>query len=374
MILKRCYREISKSNFRDNLKGLKNILPEQTNIIGIIKTDYYGHGAYQLAKIMQEEGVKDFAVASLAEAIELRKLGLEDSILILGYSSKEQWFIANNYNFVFSIVDYDHGVEMIEYCKENDIQLKVEIKVDTGMNRIGVNANLTEKQIKTIYDNPYLKINGTYSHLCRSDSFEESDRQFTYKQKEIFDVFLNKIKKLGLKTGRTHLCASAGILNYPDFIYDYVRPGFMLLGFDVGAVINKYKRKPVMTWKSQVEMVKTIKANEGVSYGHIYVSDKERKIASLSVGYGDGYPRRLSNKGYVLIKGQKANIVGRICMDQMMVDVTDIENVKAGDEVILIGKSGNLKIDLNELADLSETIVDEIVCNINVRVEKYFVD
>ncbi|HPX32499.1 MAG TPA: alanine racemase [Erysipelotrichaceae bacterium] len=374
MILKRCYREISKSNFRDNLKGLKNILPEQTNIIGIIKTDYYGHGAYQLAKIMQEEGVKDFAVASLAEAIELRKLGLEDSILILGYSSKEQWFIANNYNFVFSIVDYDHGVEMIEYCKENDIQLKVEIKVDTGMNRIGVNANLTEKQIKTIYDNPYLKINGTYSHLCRSDSFEESDRQFTYKQKEIFDMFLNKIKKLGLKTGRTHLCASAGILNYPDFIYDYVRPGFMLLGFDVGAVINKYKRKPVMTWKSQVEMVKTIKANEGVSYGHIYVSDKERKIASLSVGYGDGYPRRLSNKGYVLIKGQKANIVGRICMDQMMVDVTDIENVKAGDEVILIGKSGNLKIDLNELADLSETIVDEIVCNINVRVEKYFVD
>ena len=374
MILKRCYREISKSNFRDNLKGLKNILPEQTNIIGIIKTDYYGHGAYQLAKIMQEEGVKDFAVASLAEAIELRKLGLEDSILILGYSSKEQWFIANNYNFVFSIVDYDHGVEMIEYCKENDIQLKVEIKVDTGMNRIGVNANLTEKQIKTIYDNPYLKINGTYSHLCRSDSFEESDRQFTYKQKEIFDMFLNKIKKLGLKTGRTHLCASAGILNYPDFIYDYVRPGFMLLGFDVGAVINKYKRKPVMTWKSQVEMVKTIKANEGVSYGHIYVSDKERKIASLSVGYGDGYPRRLSNKGYVLIKGQKANIIGRICMDQMMVDVTDIENVKAGDEVILIGKSGNLKIDLNELADLSETIVDEIVCNINVRVEKYFVD
>lgn len=374
MILKRCYREISKSNFRDNLKGLKNILPEQTNIIGIIKTDYYGHGAYQLAKIMQEEGVKDFAVASLAEAIELRKLGLEDSILILGYSSKEQWFIANNYNFVFSIVDYDHGVEMIEYCKENDIQLKVEIKVDTGMNRIGVNANLTEKQIKTIYDNPYLKINGTYSHLCRSDSFEESDRQFTYKQKEIFDMFLNRIKKLGLKTGRTHLCASAGILNYPDFIYDYVRPGFMLLGFDVGAVINKYKRKPVMTWKSQVEMVKTIKANEGVSYGHIYVSDKERKIASLSVGYGDGYPRRLSNKGYVLIKGQKANIVGRICMDQMMVDVTDIENVKAGDEVILIGKSGNLKIDLNELADLSETIVDEIVCNINVRVEKYFVD
>lgn len=374
MILKRCYREISKSNFRDNLKGLKNILPEQTNIIGIIKTDYYGHGAYQLAKIMQEEGVKDFAVASLAEAIELRKLGLEDSILILGYSSKEQWFIANNYNFVFSIVDYDHGVEMIEYCKENDIQLKVEIKVDTGMNRIGVNANLTEKQIKTIYDNPYLKINGTYSHLCRSDSFEESDRQFTYKQKEIFDMFLNRIKKLGLKTGRTHLCASAGILNYPDFIYDYVRPGFMLLGFDVGSVINKYKRKPVMTWKSQVEMVKTIKANEGVSYGHIYVSDKERKIASLSVGYGDGYPRRLSNKGYVLIKGQKANIVGRICMDQMMVDVTDIENVKAGDEVVLIGKSGNLKIDLNELADLSETIVDEIVCNINVRVEKYFVD
>ncbi|NLZ75133.1 MAG: alanine racemase [Erysipelotrichia bacterium] len=374
MILKRCYREISKSNFRDNVKGLKNILPKQTNIIGIIKADYYGHGAYQLAKIMKEEGVKDFAVASLAEAIELRKSGLEDSMLILGYSSKEQWLVAEEYNLIFSVIDFNHGVEMIDFCKENNVQLNVEVKVDTGMNRIGVNADLTDNQIKTIYDSPYLKINGTYSHLCRSDSFEENDRQFTYKQKETYDKFLAKIRKLGLDTGRTHLCASAGILNYPDFVYDYVRPGFMLLGFDVGVVENKYKRKPVMTWKSQVEMVKTIKAHEGVSYGHIYISDKERKIASLSVGYGDGYPRRLSNKGYVLINGQKANIVGRICMDQMMVDVTDIKNVKAGDEVVLIGKSGNLTIDFNELANLSETIVDEIVCNINVRVEKYFVD
>ncbi len=371
---KRCYREISKSNFRDNLKGLKNILPEQTNIIGIIKADYYGHGAYNLAMIMKEEGVKDFAVASLSEAIELRNSGLKDSILILGYVGENQWLLAKEYDCVISIVDYTHALKMIEFCKENNIQLNVEVKVDTGMNRIGVNAKLNKEQMKTIYDSPYLLVNGTYSHLCRSDSFDDSDREFTYRQKELFDDFLSRVESLGLKTGRTHLCASAGILNYPEFVYDYVRPGFMLLGFDVGLVENKYERKPIMSWISQVEMVKTIKADEGISYGHIFVSDKERKIASLSVGYGDGYPRRLSNKGYVLINGQKADIVGRICMDQMMVDVTDIKEVKAEDKVVLIGKSGSLEISFNELADLSETIVDEIVCNISSRVEKYFVD
>lgn len=374
MNFKRCYIEISKSNFRDNLKGLRNILPEKTNIIGIVKADYYGHGAWQLAQIMKEEGVKDFAVASLSEAIELRNAGLEDAILILGYTSQNQWLLAREYNCVLSIVDYSHAVRINEFCKENRIQLKVEVKVDTGMNRIGVNPELSREQIKTIYNSPYLIVNGTYSHLCRSDSFEESDRQFTYRQKETFDRFLNRVKSLGLNTGRVHLSASAGILNYPEFVYDFVRPGFMLLGFDVGLVEKKYERKPVMSWKSQVEMVKTVGANQGISYGHIYISDKERKIASISVGYGDGYPRRLSNQGYVLINGQKASIVGRICMDQMMVDVTDIKAVKAEDEVVLIGKSGDLEISINELASLSDTIVDEIVCNLNARVDKYFID
>ncbi|MGI6608392.1 MAG: alanine racemase [Erysipelotrichaceae bacterium] len=374
MNFNRCYREISKSNFRDNLKGLKNILPQKTGIIGILKADYYGHGAYNLAKIMKEEGVNNFAVASIAEAIELRNSGLDDSILVLGYVGQKHWLIAKDYNLILSVVDYSHAVRMIEFCRKNNIQLNVEVKVDTGMNRIGVNPDITRKQIDTIYNNPYLLINGTYSHLCRSDSFEENDKEFTYKQKDIYDSFLDRVKKMGLNTGRTHLCASAGILNYPDFVYDYVRPGFMLLGFDVGLVKNRYNRKPVMTWKTQIEMVKTIQTAQGVSYGHIFVTDKPRKIASLSVGYGDGYPRRLSNIGYVLINGQKADIVGRICMDQMMVDVTDIKDVSAEDETVLIGKSGSLEISLNELAEIAETIVDEIVCNINARVEKYFID
>ena len=189
MKIRRCYREISRSNFRDNVKGLRNILPQKTNIIGIVKADYYGHGALKLAQIMQEEGVRDFAVASLGEAIELRNMGLEDSILILGYVSEQQWLIAKEYNCILSIVDYTQAVRMIEFCIEEKIQLKVEVKVDTGMNRIGVNAFLSDEQIKTIYDSPYLIVNGTYSHLCRSDSFDESDREFTYKQKELYDDF-----------------------------------------------------------------------------------------------------------------------------------------------------------------------------------------
>ncbi len=375
MFKSRCYVDISVKNFVSNLQGLKNLVyPKNEKIIGIVKANYYGHGAVKLAHIMEREGISDFAVATLDEGIELREAGIEGTILVLGYVEFEDWQRAHNYDCIITIATVDQAYRMIEFSKNTGIRLKGEVKVDTGMNRIGLNPlTVTERQLKDIYDGRYIEVTGTFSHLCRADSFQERDRKFTYHQKDVFDTYLARLASLGLKPGRRHICASSGILNYPEFTYDAVRPGFMLLGFDVGEVNEAYERKPVLSWYSKVEMVKTIYPEDGVSYGHIYVAGKERKIATISCGYGDGFPRRLSNTSWVLINGMKAYVVGRICMDQFMVDVTGID-VKCEDRVTLIGTSHGVTISANDLANMSDTIVDEIVCDINSRVKRYYIE
>lgn len=365
----RCYLEISLENFRYNVQQLIKYLGDKSEIIGIIKANYYGHGDIQLANVMKQEGVRNFAVASLDEAIKLRSLGLNDSLMILGYTEVKDLPLVSRYDVIITLACYQQVKQLNEYCQANRCRIKVEVKVDTGMSRIGIPYDLDDEKLKEIYDNKNFIISGTFSHLATADSLEKTHQENTLKQKENFDYLLNRVRALNLSTGRTHLCASSGILNYPDFKYDYVRPGFVLLGFDVGQTNHPFNRKTVMSWYSKVEMVKEIEQGQGVSYGHTYHSDSKRKIATISVGYGDGYPRRLSNKGYVMINGQKANIVGRICMDQMMVDVTDL-NVQPEDTVVLAGEG----ISFNELAQMADTIVDEIVCDINDRVGRVYIN
>lgn len=368
----RCYVQISLKNFKENVSKLQEYLPKNTGIIGIVKADYYGHGAFQLARAYQQQGVKDFAVAALNEALKLREDGLRGSIMVLGYTEKVEWLMASQYDVILTVVSNQQALEMAEYCRINHCHLKVEIAVDTGMRRIGIDPALSDEQLKQIYASDYLTINGTFSHLCRADSFKEEDRQFTYQQNKIFSDFIARLRSLGLATGRTHLCASSGIVNYPEFQYDFVRPGFLPLGFTVGEITERFERKPVLSWYTKIEMVKEVQAHEGISYGHIYTTENPRKIATLSIGYADGYPRNLSNRGYVLIAGQKAKVVGRVCMDQMMVDVTDIENIQVENLVTIIGEDHGAEITANDLAEMANTIVDEIVCLIPSRVERYY--
>lgn len=363
----RCYLEIDQNNFRHNLKGLQALLPEKTGIIGVIKADYYGHGDLRLANIMAQEGVNDYCVAALNEAVRLRQLGLKGSLLILGYTEQKDWLKAHEHDCILTVASYEQVAAMSKFARSWNITPKVEVKVDTGMHRIGVDPQISDQQIAEIYGDPNLQVTGTYSHLCRADSFAKEDIEYTHHQKDVFDAFLKRVKDLGYECGRRHLCASSGILNYPEFVYDFVRPGFMLLGFTVGEVHERYERKPVLGWYSRIEMIKEVQPGEGLSYGHIYKCDELQKIATVSVGYGDGYPRRLSNKGYVVINGKKAPIRGRICMDQMMVDVSDIE-CQREDVVTLIGEGCSA----DELAQMSDTIVDEIVCDINGRVERTY--
>ena len=363
----RCYLELDRENFRHNLAGLQAILPQQTGIIGVIKADYYGHGDWQLAQIMSEMGVSDFCVAALSEAVRLRDLGLKGSMLILGYTEQKDWMKAYENDCILTLASYEQVEAMSRFARSWGIVLKVEVKVDTGMHRIGIDPLISDEQLSAIYADPCLKVMGTYSHLCRSDSFAPEDIEYTHRQRDVFDSFLARVAQLGYDCGRRHLCASSGILNYPEFVYDYVRPGFMLLGFTVGEVHERYQRLPVLGWYSRIEMIKTVGEGEGLSYGHIYRCEKPMKIATVSVGYGDGYPRRLSNRGYVVINGQRVPIRGRICMDQMMVDVSGID-CKREDPVTLIGEGCSAEA----LAEMSGTIVDEIVCDINGRVERVY--
>ncbi len=370
---KRCYVEISIANLQKNVKELKKYLSDNQQIIAVVKCDYYGHGAIALAKELRKMDIRQFAVATIEEAIQLRDNGIADEITVLGYVGQDYWLISEEKKITLSIGSVEQAEQMRAFCQENNCELAVQVQVDTGMHRNGLPYDSSAQDLQLIYNDPYLHVKGTYSHLCTADSFALSSQANTYKQKENFDYFLTKVKNLNLSVGQTHLCASAGIMNYPEFHYDCVRVGFMLLGFDVGEVKNVFERYPLLSWYSQVCSVRTLEKGQSISYGYTYTCPKRMKIATVSVGYGDGYPRRLSNKGYVLIKGNRAAILGRICMDQMMVDVSEIDNVQPEDKVTLIGRDGELSITANELAQMADTIVDEIVCSINKRVTRYYI-
>lgn len=370
----RCWAEISEGNLTFNINQIKNYLPDNTGIIAVVKADSYGHKAELTVPVLEKAGVKDFAVADIDEAISLREHGCTSSILILSYVDEADWAKLTEYDCIATIVSPEHAKRLNEWALNHDQQVKVEVKVDTGMRRIGINSFADGEAIKTVYGQSNLIINGTFTHLCCADSFKEEDREFTFEQNKRFNYFVDHVKELGFNTGRTHVCASSGYYNYPEFKYDYVRPGFGMYGYYVGDIVHRFEVKPVMSFKAKVNNIKYVDAEEGISYGRIYYTDKRRKIATVSVGYADGYLRTLSGKAFVLIHGQRVPVVGRICMDQMMIDVTDVEDVKVEDVVTLYGRDGNEEITIDEVAEWANSVGSEIVCLITPRVKRYLVD
>ncbi|MGN1398631.1 MAG: alanine racemase [Erysipelotrichaceae bacterium] len=370
---RRCYIEISKDNLRKNVAVLKQYISDKTAIIAVVKDNFYGHGAVELTKVLIECGINKFAVSCYQEAMELRAVYSDIEIVILGYVPAQYYKQLAVNNIAINISSVEMAKKLAAICEKEQFISLVEVAVDTGMSRNGISLDTSDEDLRFIYHNPYLLVRATYSHLATSDSFLQKDQQNTLKQKENFDYVCNRLDKMGLYCGQKHLCASAGVINYPQFNYDAVRVGFMLLGFDVGEVNNRYQRYPLLSWYGAIMRISEIKKGQIISYGGTYICNQDKKIATISVGYGDGYPRRLSNKGYVLINGERCNIVGRICMDQMMVDVSQLDHIDINDKVVLVGSSKDKTITLNELANLSDTIVDELVCNINHRVEREYI-
>ena len=340
-------------------------------LMAVVKADAYGHSARIVAPILEQHGADAFAVSNIEEAITLRGCGITRPILILGYtpvSMAAQLYLNDISQCVYSP---EYAAALSKRACADGVKVKVHIKLDTGMSRLGFDCRDEKLSgIEEAVTAARLKgfvFEGIFTHFAVSDRTETSEDGFTDKQYSRFCTAAERFEKAGLRPKYRHCCNSAAFCLDSDKHFDMCRPGIILYGLTPSSDLKlKEAFIPVMTVKSVVSMVKTIKKGDTVSYGRTFTAEKEMKTATVTAGYADGYPRLLSNKGYVLINGKRANIIGRVCMDQMSVDVSDIDNVKQGDEVILFGKT----LPVEELADKCGTINYEIICGISPRVPR----
>lgn len=365
----RAWIEINLDNLENNIKEIKNVIPKKCKIMAVVKADAYGHGMIEISKKLNDIGIEDFAVATLSEGIVLRQNKIKGNILILGYTDLKDIKYITEYDLIQTIVDYEYAKKIEEM--NLDKKIKAHIKINTGMNRIGESYKNIENLIK-IYQMKNIDILGTFTHLCAADSLKNDNIEFTNNQIKCFFECTDKIKDLGYDIGKIHIQSSYGILNYSDLECDFVRPGIIMYGVDEESSSEskiKLNIKPVLSLKAKITSIKEIAEGECVSYGRTFITNEKKKIATVSIGYADGYPRNLSNKDTkVLLNGKYANIIGRICMDQLTIDISNIEDVSVGDIVTLIGKEK--EISAENIASKSETITNELLCRLGSRLGK----
>lgn len=369
----RTWAEIDLNNLEHNINEFKSVISKDTEIMAVVKADAYGHGYEEVSKRLNQIGIKYFAVAELIEAINLRKAGIKGDILILGYTmiNEDTIRLVKKYNLTLTIPSKEYAQQLNLYNKK----INVDIKVDTGMNRLGIDCNDIDS-IANIYSYKNVIVKGIHSHLCVADSLKNEDIEFTKKQIILFKQVINKLKQRNINVGKTHIHSTYGVLNYYDSSFDIVRIGIGMYGVLSDSADTKLKLdlKPVLSLKSRIVLTRQIKKGNSVSYGRNYITDKDNTdIAVVPIGYADGLPRNLSNIGtQVIVNGKKTNIVGNICMDQLMIDITDIGNVNVGDIVTIVGKDRNEEINVAKLAEKGQTISNEILSRIGQRIIKVY--
>lgn len=369
----RSWLEIDLKNLRNNAMLLRDMMPPECELMAVVKANAYGHGAIQVAKCMNNIGVKAFAVATMDEGIELRKKGIKGEILILGYTDIGRIDQLKRYRLIQTVIDYDYALQL-NNCNRD---IEVHIKVDSGMHRLGICVDDVHK-IRNVFALKWLKVSGIYTHLCVADSLEERDVRYTREQIDRFYFMLRQLKAQGITLPKIHIQSSYGLLNYPELNCNYVRIGIALYGIlsnpEDEAMIQGGLR-PVLSLKTRIAMIREVEAGEGVGYGRDFSVTRDSKLAILPIGYADGLPRSLSyGKGSVLLHGCQAPIVGRVCMDQLLVDVTDIPDVKQGDIVTLIGKDGEQEIRAASVAKNAGSITNELLSRIGNRLERIFIN
>ncbi|MBE5962566.1 MAG: alanine racemase [Lachnospiraceae bacterium] len=355
----------------ENMRRTKEKIAKGTKLMAVVKADGYGHGAVPVAKALR--GIADYyAVAIVEEGIELRKAGVTEPILILGYTAPEQYEDAIHHNITMTIFQYDRAKQLDEVAGALNKKANVHIKLDTGMSRIGF-APVKEsiEEIVKISRLSHVCIEGMFTHFACADM---KDKTSAYKQFDTYMNFAQDLEKEGVNIPIKHVSNSAGIIDMPEVNLDMVRSGISTYGLYPSEEVEKDNLllTPAMELKTHVAYVKEVEAGTGIGYGSTYIASEKRKIATIPVGYGDGYPRRLSGKGRVIINGQYAPIVGRICMDQFMVDVTNITDIRQGDVVTLVGRDGKAYIPVEEPADLSGSFNYEFICDIGKRVPRIY--
>ncbi len=364
----RAYLEINLSNLKHNVSVLKKAMPKDCELMAVVKAEAYGHGTYEIATHINRIGVKAFAVATIDEGIRLRKYGIAGEILILGYTAPERAKELCKYGLMQTLIDYDYSILL----DNQGYNVKAHIKIDTGMHRLGFDKEDVEN-IAAVFSLKNLKVCGMFTHLCASDSMDEKDICFTNMQIESFYKLLEAIKEKGIAIPKIHIQSSYGFLNYPELNCNYVRAGVALYGV-LSSPDDKTKLqldlRPVLSLKSRVILLRQIKKGDCVGYSRSFVADRDSRIAILSIGYADGYPRILScGKSYVLINGYRAPVVGKICMDLLAVDVTDCPNVTVGSIATLIGKDGKEEISAPMVAEISESITNELLSRMGRRLK-----
>ena len=375
----RAWLEIDLSKIAHNVKEIEKLLPKKTKIMAIVKANSYGHGDVACAKELRKCGVDFFGVSSVDEALHLRENGIEEPILILGYTPPIHFHHILENDLIQTFLSYDYAKKANDWCEEHGVKMRGHVKVDTGMSRLGVICQEHEyhiDEVKAIYQMPALNVEGIFSHFSVSDELDEENKAFTDQQVKMYNRVLTDLKEANIEPGIKHLQNSYGILNYPELEYDYVRPGLLFLGATSDNNVRTITNPdfiPIMQLKANVSLVKTIQKNVSVSYGRHFISKGITKVATVSIGYADGYPRSVSNKGsQVLIHGKRATIIGNICMDQLMIDVTGIDNVKEGDVVTLFGTDQGETLYIDELSRLAKTINNETFCWITSRVPRIY--
>lgn len=375
---KRTWAEIDLNAIENNFKNIKKLINKNTKILCVLKADAYGHGAEFLVKEYERLGADWFGVSNLNEGIQLRNSGATKPILIFGYTNPNAAALLNKYNISQAVFSYEYAQELQKACQTSGVNVNIHLKIDSGMSRIGFLAHTKDeretsvKEISKINQMDELNIEGIFTHFAVADDITHN-KTYTEKQFANFSNMISELENLNIKLPLKHCCNSGGIINFPHMQLNMVRAGIILYGIHPSnETRGKIDLQPAMQLKAVVSQVKSVPAGTSVSYGITFTSPKEMKIASVTIGYADGYSLKFSNNSEMLVHCKRAKIVGRVCMDQLMLDVTDIPNVKEGDEVIVFGHSGAEELSADELAQKIGTISYEIICLVGKRVPRIY--
>lgn len=360
----RAWIELDLEHLAHNVEVLRGRMPKDCRMMAVVKAEAYGHGAFAIATYLNRMGVDVFATATIDEGIRLRRYGIRGEILVLGYTSPGRARELKRYHLTQTLIDFPYAAAL----NRQGISVKCHVKIDTGMHRLGVDCREVER-VKKIFAMKHLKIHGIYTHLCCADSLKPGDEAFTRGQIENFYELLEELKAAGLTIPLTHIQSSYGLLNYPELSCDYVRVGIALYGVlsTTEPTAEEVDLQPVLALKTRVALLRDVPRGECVGYGRAFRAREDSRIAILPIGYGDGLPRILSGRSGVRIRGQYAPIAGRVCMDQLAVDVTNLRGISLGDVATVICAEADSLLSAPEVAEAAETISNELLCRMGAR-------
>ncbi|MDK2934135.1 MAG: alanine racemase [Clostridiales bacterium] len=370
---KRAWAEVSLDNIAHNVREIRKITSKNAKIMAVTKADAYGHGFLEVSKTLLGNGADGLAVAFLDEAKQLRKHGIDVPILILGYTP-EQWVKdLVELNITQTVYSYSLADAISQAAVAQNKKAKIHLKIDTGMTRVGFACEDSAiKTILSIAQLPGIEIEGIFTHFASAD---EKDPDYTHKQFQKFMFVCNELEKMGLYIPVKHACNSAGIVQFPEMHLDMVRPGIILYGLYPSDEVDKQKihLKPAMELKATVTHLKEVEKGTPVSYGRVFTTKKRTAIATIPIGYADGYSRVLTGSAKMIAGGKIVPVIGRICMDQCMIDVTEVKDISVGDEVIVFGHKNGLTIPVEDIAKTMNTINYEVLCIIGKRVPRVYI-